>query len=110
MQKHQIVLAGNFAGTEPGQMGGEKLRVQQHETALPQGLHQMDQRDFRGVSDIGEHAFAEKGRAQANAIKSAGKFAVLPALDGMGVIAGMKCRVEMKDLVIDPCLGPVGGG
>jgi hypothetical protein len=49
-------------------MRREKLRVQQREAALLERGDKMDKRDLAGIRLAAEHAFAEKGRAQMNAI------------------------------------------
>ena len=86
------------------QMRGEKLGVEQDETAAAQSLHQLHQRHFGSIADAAEHALAEKSRAQRDAVKPARQFAVLPAFHRMGMAAGMKRRVKAQDLVIDPAL------
>ena len=94
--------ARNFHGAEPRQMRGEELGVQQREAAALQPLHQMHQRHLAGVALAGEHAFAEKRRAQPHAIKPAHQLAVLPAFDRMGMAAGMQRGIEAQDLAVDP--------
>ena len=49
-------------------MAGEKLCIEQGETANAQPRDQRRQRDFRGVADPGEHRFAEEGAAQPHTI------------------------------------------
>ena len=45
---------------ELGQVGGDELRVQQHETAQPQTGNQVHQGDLGGIPRARKHAFTEK--------------------------------------------------
>jgi hypothetical protein len=63
-----IRAGGQFDRAEGFKMAGEKLCIEQGETANAQPRDQRRQRDFRGVADPGEHRFAEEGAAQPHTI------------------------------------------
>ena len=62
----------------------------------------MHQRDLRRIARGVEHALAEKGAAEADAVKPADQFAVLIDLDGVAVAALVELAVEIADAAIDP--------
>lgn len=62
-------------------MSGDELGVEQREAAIFQTGDEIDQRDLAGVPRCGEHAFAEEGAAQMDAVKAADQLALLPDLD-----------------------------
>ena len=64
---------------------GHELGVEQPEAAPDQAGHQMHQRHLRGVAPAREHALAEEGAAQRDAIEAAHQLVALPALHAVGV-------------------------
>ncbi len=88
-----ILGAGDFLGSELGQMLGHELGVEQAVAAADQPPDQMHERHLRGVAAAGEHALAEEGSAQRDAVEAADQLAVLPALDAVGVTVFEKLLV-----------------
>ena len=70
----------------------------------------MDERDLRGVAGAMEHAFAEKGAAQAHAVKAADQPIALVSLERMGMAGGEQFAIEPHDLVVYPGLLALGAG
>jgi hypothetical protein len=68
---------------EAAQMLGDVLGVEQFEAAGDQPRHQMHQRHLRGVAGAVEHALAEEGAAQADAVEAADEIVALPDLDAV---------------------------
>src|SRR3546814_11413905 len=75
-----VLLMRNFVATEAGQMLRRELCVQQHEAALAQGRHKIDQGDLAGVGRATQHAVAEEGAAQRIAVETADERYVRPAV------------------------------
>src|SRR6185437_7044568 len=95
-------------GAETLQVIGDELRVEQREAAAAQPGDEMDERDLAGVGGAAEHALAEEGGTELDAVEPAGEDAVGPALDAMGRAAPEERGVERDDLVIDPGLRTLG--
>ena len=91
-------------------MGGEELAVEQAEPAHPEPRDEISERDLGGVAGAAEHALAEEGRAEPDAVEAADQAVVLPALDRMGVAAIVELGIGGLDLGVDPGVGPVRGG
>src|SRR5882724_8069711 len=87
----------NLDGAEAAQMLGDILRVEQLESADDQPGHQMHQRHFRGVADAMEHAFAEEGAAEADAVEPADQIVILPDLDAVGVSDPVQADIKIAD-------------
>ena len=64
--------------------------------------YQGDERDLRGIVDLGEHALAEEDVAQRHPVQPADELSVLPALDAMGVAAVVQLQAEPVDLDLGP--------
>jgi len=62
----------------------------------------MHQGDFRGIGSPGEHAFAEKCRAQGNAVQPADQFIALPGFDAMGETALMQFGEKLLNFPVYP--------
>lgn len=88
-------------------MRRHKLTVQHLPPANPQARHQMGQRYLAGIGAAADHRFAEKGAAQADAIKAADQFAALPTFDAMGVTQFMQLGIALVDGLVNPCAGSV---
>jgi hypothetical protein len=84
----------------------DELRVEQLEAAPPEPRDKMDERNLARVRRRGEHALAEKSRAEGNAVDAADKPALLPCLDAMGVALRVQRGIERDDFVVDPGIGP----
>jgi len=59
----------------------EPLRVQQHEFARVQMIHQRYKRNLRGIGDAMKHRFPKKCSPHRDAVKAAGQPALLPSFD-----------------------------
>src|SRR5258708_13875171 len=68
----------------------------------------MDERHIDGICNADEHAHAEEGGAELDAVEPAGEHAIRPAFNAMGRPALEERGVEGDDLVVDPGLRPVG--
>ena len=84
------------------QMLGDILGVEQLEAARDQPRHQMHQRHLRGVAGAMEHALAEEGAPEADAIQPADQIAVLPDLDAVAVAELVQSDIEIADAPVDP--------
>ena len=75
-------------------MLGHELGVQQLVAPRDQPRHQMDQRHLAGVAGEGDHALAEEGAAQADAVEAAHQLAVRarPRRCGPGRAGRAPCR------------------
>jgi hypothetical protein len=78
-------------------MLGHELAVEQPVAADLQPRDQPGERDLRGVAAAREHAFAEEGAAERDAVEAAGELAVLPAFDRMGVAEPVKLGEALLD-------------
>ena len=85
-------------------MVGDELGVEQRETAGAQPGDQRDQRELRRVAVPAEHALAEEGAAEADAVKPADKLAVLLDLHRVGVAEPVQLAIEPGDPAVDPGL------
>lgn len=101
-----IGRASDFHGAEPGQMRGQKLRVQQHKPPEPQPRHQMRQRQLRCVALARDHALAEKCPADRQPIKPANQRAVPPYFDAVSMAALVEFDEKSLDSGIDPGFRP----
>ncbi len=90
-------------------MVGLELAVEQGEPTDLQSRYQPGDRDLRRVGRAAEHAFAEKGAAQLDAVEAADQPTILvPRLDRMGVAQCVQRQDGALDLVVDPRLLAVG--
>jgi hypothetical protein len=62
-------------------MRRQELGIEQPVTAKAEARDEMDERDLACVGDPAEHAFAEEGGAERDAIETADPLALCPALD-----------------------------
>jgi len=101
----QLVLgAVDLLAAELTEVLGLELAVEQHVAAQLQPGHQMGERDLGGVAFAAEHALAEEGPAQRDAIEPAHKLLPAPALQTMGSAELEQLAVELADGIIDPSL------
>src|SRR5690606_21916501 len=92
-----IVAARHLDGAEAGEVVGQELAVEQRIAAGTEAGDEMDQRHLGGVGLAAEHALAEEGGADRDAIEAADKPSVAPALDGVAVAGVEKRAVEPAD-------------
>jgi hypothetical protein len=79
-----------------------ELAIEQLEAAHDHPRHQPRERHLRGVGSFGEHAFAEEGAAEPDAVQAADKLPVLPRFHGMGMAGAVQEVVAALDLGVDP--------
>ena len=103
-----VLRARDFLGAELAEVFSHELGVQQPVAAADQTGHEVDQRHLRGVPPAGEHALAEEGAAERDAVQAAHQLAVLPALDAVGVALLVQAQVQTFDGSVDPGLAPAG--
>src|SRR3984893_600397 len=102
----------HFDRAERSKMRRHELRVEQAEPAFRQTRDEMRQGDFRGAGLAVKHAFAEKRRAEVDAVEPANKRAIRPALHGVAPAGIEELAIEQPNPAIDPCLfaSSMGGG
>src|SRR6476620_9679674 len=83
-------------------MRGHELRVEKGEPALPEPRHQVHEGDLRGVPFPVEHALAEEGSLQPDAIKAAHQSVVAIDLDGVAETGIEQLAVKPADAAADP--------
>src|SRR5262245_4631017 len=86
-------------------LGGE-LRIQQGKTLRPQSLNQVYQAYLRSVRSAREHAFAEEGGAERDAIEAADQLFPIPGLDAVRMADAVQCGIERLDGLVDPRCRP----
>ncbi len=91
-------------------MRGHELAVEQREVADPQPGNKPGQRNLRGVGHAAEHGLPEKGTAKLHAIEAAYQFALVPALDRMGMANRVEAERRPLDVGVDPGLVAVRAG
>src|SRR6185312_2966967 len=101
-----VVRTGNVLRPELGQVAGDELGVEQLVAAGEQPRDKVCQRHLGGVTGQREHALAEEGGAQRDAVEAAEKLAVLPTLDAVRDPASVELAVEHLDRAVDPGLLP----
>ena len=92
----------HFDGAECPQMVGDELGVEQPVMAGLEPRHQMHERDLRSVARAVEHALAEKGAAETDAIEAADQLLAVIDLDGVAVAALVELAIEIADAGVDP--------
>ena len=97
LERLVIGRAADLHATEARQMVGDELGVEQTKAAGVQPGDQGDQSELRGVAAAAEHALAEEGGAERDAVEAARQRAVLPDLDGMGMAQAVQLAVERQD-------------
>jgi len=102
-----IAGTGNLDCPELREMRRQELRVEQAVAAAPQPRNELDERDLARIAHSAEHALAEKGGAQRDAIQPADQLALVPAFDAMRGATLEERGIEPHDLVVDP--GPGAG-
>ena len=91
-------------------MTGDELAVEQGKAAHLQPRDEMGEGNLGGVARPAEHALAEEGAAQRDAIEATGQPVIVPHLDRMGMAAAVECEAGGLDLAIDPGLRPIVRG
>src|SRR5579859_2975490 len=86
-----------------------KLSIEKGIAAFFHQGGEIGQRRLAGVGGAREHAFAEKGAAETEAIKPADQLAVLPALDAMGEAGMVQIGEQADDFRINPGFRPPRG-
>src|SRR3712207_1182364 len=91
-------------------MFGHELAVEEPVAAYDEARHQPGERHLRGVFPEREHAFAEEGGAEVDAVEPADQLAPLPAFDRMGVAMLVEADEALLDLAVDPGFVAPGAG
>ena len=113
LQQPMEFFAIQLRGAELAQVIRHELRVEQLEASARQPGCEVDQGDLRSVALIGEHAFAEVGAVESDAIETAHEAIAVPNLDRVAVAEVEQVAVERADAVVDPrraATGPRGRG
>lgn len=90
-------------------MIGLKLAIEQRKAACFQSRDEPGQRDLGGVGRAADHAFAEKGAAEREAIEPADQSIAVPAFDRMRIAQSVEGDEHVLDRMVDPGIGAVGG-
>src|SRR5258708_35704333 len=101
-EQRAVAAARDFGRAKAAQMLGDILRVEQFEAARDQPRHQMHQRHFRSVAGAMEHALAEKGAAEVDAIEPADQLVSLPDFDTVAMPEFVQPDIEIADALVDP--------
>jgi len=104
-----IARTGDFDPAELRQVRRQKLGIEQAIATEPQADGQMHEGHFARVGHAAEHAFAEEGSADRDAVESADQHALSPCFDAMHCAAREESRIQPRDLVIDPGVGALFG-
>jgi len=83
-------------------MIGNELAIEQLEPSHFQARDQIGERHFGGVARAAEHAFAEEGAGQLDAVEPADQRIILPAFDRMGMAAFVERSIGPFNFGIDP--------
>ena len=86
-------------------MIGHELGVEQAVAAGLEPRHQMHQRDLGGVTRAVEHALAEEGAAERDAVEPAHQQAAVIDLHGVAMALGIERAVDLADAGVDPGAG-----
>jgi hypothetical protein len=90
-------------------MGGLELAVEQREAAEAQPCDQPGQGDLRRIGRAADHAFAEEGATDREAIQSADQPVAVAAFHRMCEAHPVKADEHVLDGAVDPCLRTVAG-
>ena len=101
-QSFQIFITGNIDVAKLLGGGGEHLDVEELMAALLQIFGEVAEGGFSGVSDAVKHGFAGKKATGADTVNAAGKFAIKPALDTVGMAGLMQGGVGTNELGLNP--------
>ena len=96
----------NFNAAKLLQVRGEPLRVEQHEFASAQMLHQCHERNLGSISHAMKHRFAKESASYRDTIKAAGQPAFFPSFDRMCAPEFMQSCVALDNLGVDPGIFP----
>ena len=102
-----IAALGDLDRAERHQVIGDILGVEQPVSAGAQARHQMHQRDLRCVAGAMEHALAEEGAAERNAIETADQRIAVIDFDAVGMPVVVEAAVDLADAAVDPGFGAV---
>jgi len=75
------MVSRNFHAAKLLQVRRKPLRVQQHEFACAQMLHQRHERDLGRVGHAMKHRFAKESAAHLDTVKAADELAFFPSFD-----------------------------
>jgi hypothetical protein len=90
-------------------MIGLKLAIEQGKAARLQSRDEPGQRDLGGVGRAADHALAEKGAAEREAVEPADQPIAVPAFDRMRIAQAVERDEHVLDRMVDPSVGAIGG-
>ncbi|GAA0446786.1 hypothetical protein GCM10009095_13170 [Sphingomonas molluscorum] len=91
-------------------MVGLKLAVQKREAADAEAGDEPGERDLGCVGGAADHAFAEEGAAECEAVEAADEAVAVPAFDRMGEAQRVEAQEYVFDRAADPGFEAVRGG
>ena len=102
LQQPMEFLAVELDGAELAQVVGDELRVEQPEAAVGEARREINERDLRSIALVGEHALAEEGAVERDAIEAADEARAAPHLDGVAMAEAEQVAIEPADALVDP--------
>src|SRR5262249_26029460 len=84
------------------QMLRDELGIKQAEPTSLEPHHQMHQRNLAGVALAAEHALAEEGATECDAVEAAHQFALASALDTVAIAEREELVGQAPDRPVDP--------
>ena len=105
LEKSQEAATRDRARSEPLEILGSLLAVDEREAERVQAFDHSNEGDLRGVGLAIEHRLRKEGAAQSHSIDAALKLPVLPGLEAVGVALMMKGRVGFDHFGGDPSSG-----
>src|SRR3954462_10373795 len=101
-QQLVILASRDFDRTKALEVIGDELSVEQLEAAGPQTRDQVDEGDLGGVARAVEHALAEEGAAERDAVEPADQRVAVVDLNAMAMAALVELAVEHANAGVDP--------
>jgi len=87
-----------------------ELAVEERVATGLQASDEPGEGDLRCIGRAAEHAFAEEGSAELDAIEAADELVTAPDFDRMGVAEPVQREYCALDIGVDPGFRPVGAG
>ena len=109
-QQPVIAALGHLDRAEGAQVVGDELGVEQPEAAGFEPRDQVHQRDLRSVARAVEHALAEEGAAERDAVEPADQIVAVIDLDAVAMAVRVERAVDAADAAVDPGAGAAGLG
>jgi len=100
-----VERARNLLGAELPQMMRDELGVEQTKAPQSEARHEMGERNLAGIAHAAEHALAEEGAADANAVEPADQLLRVPRLHAVGAAEAVELEIGCTHLGCDPGAG-----